>query len=263
MDPKETDAALDAPFVPDAPDGDTGIKTKIEEPEAEPVKPETPVEEDKAKIPYSRFENVNRARREAEQEAERWRQRALELEENRFQSKPPVQEGVPSWWTRLYGDTEQTREAWNLYRENQPSLDPQAIREEAVRAYREEQEREQQTFQSNLATIDDGLEALSEYLGRPISEAEQSDLLDIVDEYTPKDDIGNYLGAPISFDKAWDIYEMKSKNASAPRKQSRDAVARATSSGSSGQPSSEQQERDKNYRSGVWGQWRERFKGQE
>ena len=61
----------------------------------------------------------------------------------------------------------------------------------------------------NLAIIDELLEDLEEDSGRELTEHETSAILDIVDEYTPKDDKGNYIVELLPFDYAWEIYEAK------------------------------------------------------
>lgn len=61
----------------------------------------------------------------------------------------------------------------------------------------------------NVAEIDERLEDLVEYLGRELTEGETSAILDIVDEYTPKDSKGNYLIELLPFDYAWRVYEAK------------------------------------------------------
>jgi hypothetical protein len=45
-------------------------------------------------------------------------------------------------------------------------------------------------------------------LGRELTENEQIAILDIVDEYTPKDKDGNYLCHLLPFDYAWKVYKL-------------------------------------------------------
>lgn len=61
----------------------------------------------------------------------------------------------------------------------------------------------------NLAEIDERFEALSAHIGRLLTKEETDDILDIVDEYTPKNENGNYLYPLIPFEYAWEIYEIK------------------------------------------------------
>ena len=71
------------------------------------------------------------------------------------------------------------------------------------------QRQEALRINDNVSEIDDRLEDLTEYLGREMTEDETSAILDIVDEYTPKDKDGNYLVGLIPFDYAWEIYQAK------------------------------------------------------
>ena len=66
--------------------------------------------------------------------------------------------------------------------------------------------------EDNLAKIDARLDGLEKYLGRELTEDEEMAILDIVDEYTPKDKKGNYLVPLIPFDYAWKIYEAMKEN---------------------------------------------------
>lgn len=252
MDLDSKEVLLDQPFKPDAPAGDTVPEVETKE---EVLKEEDSIE--KPRVPYSRFENVSRARREAEAEADKWRQRAIELEERKFQSSQPTIE-IPTWWTKLYGEGDQQKEAYSIWQQGQQDVVTRA-KQEALEEFRSEQAREQEVVKGNLATIDEGLENLSAYVGRELTEKEQSDILDIVDDYTPKGDDGKYLGATLSFDKAWDIYELKQQTAKAPRQKSRDNAANVINTPSSGQPSVEQQERDKNFQPRNWGAWQDRL----
>lgn len=246
MTQEEKDKVLDKPFG----QAETPAGEPAKEPiKTEEVKPEEVVELEKPRVPYSRFENVSKARREAEAEADKWRQRAIELEEQRFTHKTEAPTGeTPSYWLKLYGDTPEVREAWKLYQENQPTISPEKIREEALQAFRAEQVREKEAEKENLSTLDEHLDAIGAIAGHDLTEKEQSEFLDIIDEFTPKDDDGNYLGGILSPDKAYEIYELKRQNATSASRQSRDGVAAAINSPSNGQPSLEKQEADKNWR---------------
>lgn len=68
---------------------------------------------------------------------------------------------------------------------------------------------EGQRMEENIAYIDARLAELAEDLGRELTEAEQSVILDIVDEYTPHDEEGNFLCDLLPFEYAWEIYQVK------------------------------------------------------
>ena len=70
---------------------------------------------------------------------------------------------------------------------------------------------EDQRIEGNVAIIDEQFLELQNMLGRELTEDEQSEVLDIVDQYTPKDKDGNYLCSLLPFDYAWEIYETKKR----------------------------------------------------
>jgi hypothetical protein len=71
---------------------------------------------------------------------------------------------------------------------------------------------EKQQIEGNIAVIDIQLLGLQNMIGRELTEDEQSTILDIVDEYTPKDKDGNYLCRLLPFEYAWEIYEIKKRD---------------------------------------------------
>jgi hypothetical protein len=60
--------------------------------------------------------------------------------------------------------------------------------------------------------IDEKLAELEEMLDRKLSENEAMEILEIVDEYTPKDKKGNYLVDLLPFDYAWEVYKARRLN---------------------------------------------------
>lgn len=230
--------------------------TEDNESEGAEEKPETSDEENK--VPYSRFRNVHTNWREAERKAAEAEERAQELERRlseRAEQRTFQSSETPEWWTRLYGDTPTVKDAYSIWAQNNKPLTKEEVREEARREWEEVQRGETRRINENLRTIDDTLEDLSINLGRELSEAEQGALLDIMDDYTPKDEDGMYLGPLFSADKAWEIYEMQSEAQKASVKAKRNKVGRFVSSGSNGEPSSSSAEADKTWQPN-WDGWR-------
>ncbi len=64
---------------------------------------------------------------------------------------------------------------------------------------------------ANIEIIDENLEGLSYSIGRELTEEEEDEILMIVDEFTPKNEKGNYLVDLLPFDYAWEIYQAKLK----------------------------------------------------
>lgn len=221
--------------------------------EPKAVEPELVAEDsdEKPRVTYSRFKNVNDRRKEAEEEAEKWRQRALEIENTLLTRKAPQEEsGLPSWWVELYGDSEASRRGWELQQSQNERVRDEAI-EAATKAIEEQREAEAKRNSENLNALDEHLDSVSAVAGRDLTEKEQDAVLDIIDEYTPKDDQGNYIGL-ISPDKAWEIYELKEQAKGAPKKQSRDSVAALTNPHSEGQPDGDRAEKDKSWNPLSW-----------
>lgn len=75
-------------------------------------------------------------------------------------------------------------------------------------------EQESLRVSDNMAILDKHISDLCDSIGRLLTEKEACDILDIVDEYTPKDKDGNYLGPLLPFDYAWEIYEIQKESQS-------------------------------------------------
>lgn len=223
-------------------------ETSVEEPETE-----------EQKVPYSRFRKFHDLARDAQREAEEWRAKAEALE-NRRTYEPVERESepgeVPSYWKELYGDSDASNRAWKIQERSQQELMERA-EQRALEAVQSERTQETQRVQQNEQTIDQNLEALGDYAGHDLTEKEQSAVLDIVDEYTPKAPDGSYLGATIPFEKAWDIYEMQQQIAKGPRVESRNKVASLTGSQTQGEPSID--EKDKSFNPLDWGAYKKRI----
>lgn len=217
------------------------IEVAISEPVDEPiVKTEEPVIEQQ--VPYSRFKKYHDEAKQAREEAERYRQEAEEL-----RNRPePVQynQELPEQWKKLYGDDEKSKDAWKLQQELQREMREDAVRE-AREAVRNERYEEVQRTEANVEVIDQNFEELGDFVGRDLTEAEQSSVLDAVDYLTPKDRYGNYAGPLVPFDAAWDYVQAKAGTTRKTQTQSRNQVAAASGAQSQGEPSSEQLEADK------------------
>lgn len=227
-------------------------------------------ENEVARVPYSRIEKVTRQREEAEQRAQDAEDRYQAL----LQSRPvasaqsnETDESDPLYnqIVRLYGNaTDNNAVAKEIYRIQKAQIDTMEERayQRAIEATREVKTNESREELQNLDTIDSRLDELADNLGRDLSPTEEEALLDIVDEYTPKDSSGNYLGGDtISFEKAYEIYELQQSSAGASSRRARGNATAATSARSSGEPTLEARaERDKNFNPlNGWGQWRNKI----
>lgn len=239
-----------APVAPQA------EEAQVEEPVA-PVEPSVEEPTEEQKVPYSRFKKFHDLAQEAQREAEEWRARAEELERKESPRSASESGDVPSWWSELYGDTEASQKAWKIQERANQQLIEEA-RQQALEAVQGERQQETERVRTNEEIIDQNLERLSDYAGHELSEREQSAILDIVDEYTPKDDDGNYLGPTIPFEKAWDIYELKQTASKAPRVAARNKVAELTGSPTQGEPSVDQA-KNESFNPLDWNAWKKRI----
>lgn len=209
-----------------------GEPEQIVEP-TEKVEDKQPVEsEDETQVPYSRFKKFHDIARQSEEEIANLRNELELVKQAKFEKHEEVEE-MPDYWTELYGDSEASQKAWKIQRQRELDIEKRAY-EAGQRGARELSLKEAERVNTNLSEIDRNFEVLSDYLGRDLTQKEESAILDIVDEYTAKDEEGNYQGSLIPFDKAWDIYEMKNNTLTASRKQSRDEVALKTGTNSQG-----------------------------
>lgn len=208
------------------------------------------------KVPYSRFKKYHDGFKEAEAEAQRLREEVASLREQRTFTPQEEPNELPSYWKELFGDSEASEKAWKVEQQRQQSL-REELREDAIRAVYEQQSQQENAIKENVATIDENLEDLSSKIGRDLTEKEQSALLDIVDEFTPKDERGNYLGAVIPFDKAWEIYELKTGAVNKPRQEARSQVA--SLSGQATQGETNFNEKNQNWNPLDWNAWQRRL----
>jgi len=230
-----------------------------EAPEVAEVKPvetsvEAPAEVAEAtesKVPYSRFKKFH-------DEALELRQKVADIEARMDQEPESKTESeMPAFWVELYGDSDASKKAWKIQSEQNEALIAQA-QEKAIEAVRNERYQEAERVETNVSYLDDQIDTLSAKVGRDLTDKEQSDILDIIDEYTPKDEEGNYAGDIIPMDKAWEIYELKNQVAKAPKQASRDSIASLSGTATQGS-SSQREEQDKAFNPLDWNAWKRRI----
>lgn len=239
---------------------DAHAQSSVEEPQEvkeEPVSDDIDTSVEENKVPYSRFKKFHDKALEAQQEAEKWRQRAEELENGRSSRNDNDSSEMPSYWKELYGDSEASQRAWQIQEQREQDIERRAY-EAGQRGAEELEQKQQQRIESNVATIDDNFENLSDYVGRELTAKEQSAILDIVDDFTPKDEYGRYAGPLIPFEKAWEMYELKNNSGKTVSRQSRDNVASISGASSSGN-TDVQAEKDKSWNPLARGTWRSRL----
>lgn len=248
---------------------DLAEETVVEQPK-EQVQEQVPVAPNKdddnteveSTVPYRRFKKFHDRALEAEREAAEWRAKAENFNNSR-PNEPQIDLNDEAYklWIENFGDSDASRKAWQNQLKIQAKLEQQALErasERALEAVRGERLAEERRTEQNIDLIDDQLDDLQADVGRALTEKEQSDLLDIVDEYTPKDENGDYAGPLMPFDKAWGIYELKKGATKAPKVQQRNAVAQLSGNQSQGEASI-QAEKDKTFNPLDWDAWKNRM----
>jgi hypothetical protein len=206
--------------------------------------PKTPIEGDEDKKADRKF---RKEFFQEKQKREALEQRLAELEK----PKPQVKEdlSLPKWWTDLYGDTEASKKGFGVWHEQEEARQQEVI-EKALKTIEARDSQESLAVKKEEENIDNEFDSFEENQGLTLTAKERIDVLNIIDEFTPKDDDGNYLGATIPVEKAYEILEMKRSIPSATTQQ-RKQLAGITGGGKSGQGQTTQQ-----FRPGDWGGWR-------
>ena len=226
---KPVDEVVAEPAAESVPE--EAIKT---EPEAEQATPDKPVEEEE-KVPKSRFLTMHQRAVEAEKAL-----RAFEAE----RASQPVQrepiaddESLKKFYVDTFGEGELTE---NLYQNELARLS--SIEEKAAeRAYERLSQREAQDAElidQRVQSFDRAFEELSVVEGKDFTDDEQVAMLDIVEEYSPKDAQGKLIGEfLLPLDKAYEIYQLQSQPKVEAKKTERNAVAALSGARSEGTPS--------------------------
>lgn len=226
--------------------------------DAPQAKEEVESKEEEQRVPYSRFETVRQQKEDAIREAQEATERLRELEAR--QSRPtvddsPYEEAIRNRVIKLYGDNDVSKEIIEIELSRQRQIEEAAERR-ALEAVRADRENEVTQVRQNENIIDMRIDDLAEALGRNLTAKEEEALLDVVDEYTPKNADGSYAGETIPFDKAWEIVEMRNAQKSASASKSREVPTFLSGTRTEGEPNTDTQ---KEWRGG-WNNYQERFR---
>jgi hypothetical protein len=204
---------------------------------AEASQAEEGTSQEEQRVPYSRFETVRERAEQAERDAQEARERVMELESRptRTYDQSPYEDAIKSRIIKLYGDNDTSKEIIEIELNRQREIEEQA-EQAALRAVRAERENEVSAIRQNEGIIDSRLESLSDYLGRDLTAKEEDALLDVVDEFTPKNSDGTYAGETISFDKAWEILETRGQVKATQTSRSREVPTFLSGNRTEGEP---------------------------
>lgn len=218
----------------------------------------SPKSEDEGKVPYTRFKKFHDLALEAQDEAAYWRRKAEEREGSRYHAPTPsditpVYEG-DDWFKfkTLWGDSEQSREAYKIELQRTAAIEERAT-QRAMEAIERRSSQEQEIYRENIGLLDQNLEEASDILGRSLTSDEEIALLEVQDDYSPKDGNGN-ITALIPIEKAVEIWQLQ--QARSPRREARNQIAALSGGSSAGEEgASESSSKDYNPRGG----WRQVF----
>ncbi len=135
----------------DAPVGED--EQKEEETQNESAAGADDTSDEENKVSYSRFKNVHSRWRESERKAQELEERLQELESTRaerIEREAPSYEGK-KWttWVKLYGDTPQSREAYQDFMSEFAPPDESYIQQVAAQAYLNEARNEERRVAQN------------------------------------------------------------------------------------------------------------------
>lgn len=223
--------------------------------EPKEVEAESEVEDDesndkKVRIPRSRLKTLTSKVSELEArlaESQTYQERVAALEAQINSNR--AHEELPDWWKQDYGEGDEQAKAYKAFKRGlQEELKQQMEVQyaEQARAEAARQERVRSTEQS----FDEQMEELEDTLGRNLTDNQKSELLEIVEEYSPQED-GSYTAyMPIS--KAYKLWQNNQSTNVAKKEMA--SIAGIQSSGNSSQQS-------QSSAPPQWGDWRKRFGG--
>lgn len=225
---------------------------KTEEALAPEVIPEPEVEEEK--VPKSRFLTMSKRAIDAERafrslEAERAYQPVAEV--------PSDDDSLKGHFVELFGDNPTTEKLYRAELARLSSIEEKAA-ERAYERFSQRERLEEETINQRVASFDTAFEELATVEGKTeFTDAEQVAMLDIVEEYSPKDADGNLIGDYLlPLDKAYEIYKLNQEPVVSAKKAERNAVASLSGARSEGTPTVSN---DADWKPGQWGQWREKL----
>lgn len=223
---------------------------EIEESEVEEDGSGSPEEEpapEVGRIPYSRFEKVNEAKIRAEERLAILEEQIKGNNNNSNQEITPDEE-----WLEMWGDTPEARQAY-LLDQKRKERDRIEMTKSILEEIENREASKQTELEANLEYIEDNLANLESTLKRKLTDAEESAILDIQDEFTPKDDKGNYIAPLMAADKAFEVYNLRQNNIRTTKSVARKRVTSITGSSNDGESNGSS---SSDYNPSAWGGWR-------
>lgn len=143
-----------------------------------------------------------------QKEREDLRKKVDELEqktkETPTESHKDEEQKMPKWWVIANGDSDQSKEAYADYVRDQETQQ-ERMRLKAIEIERSKEQKNKEEAKKWEKIIEDELTKLQD----DGKQFDRNELLSIVAEYSPKNAEGNIVGPYISFQKAYEILELK------------------------------------------------------
>lgn len=126
--------------------------------------------------------------------------------QEQLKEKPEVTQGdLPKYWTLQWGNSEASRIAYKEFQEGLVSQLKSDIKKESVEEFTKIELKEREAVKEYENELTSNLEDLKD----SGAEFDQEKLLSIIDEYTPKDDDGNYTSDFFPMEQAYKIYQLQ------------------------------------------------------
>lgn len=207
------------------------------EPEAEivPEAAEAPVEVvEEAKVPKSRFLTMHSRAIEAEKLLAQERAERSQVPEAPH-APEPLQ--LPDYWIEMFGDSDASMKAFEAEQARLAAIEEKAAERAFERLNSREKEEEARTKEI-VDSFDQAFEELGIVQDHEFTDDEQVAILDIVEEFSPKDKDGklqrDFL---LPLDKAYDIYSVRNEAKGSGKRAARDQVAALTGARAEGSTS--------------------------
>lgn len=175
-------------------------------------KKEEKIEEPEDDAPKNRQERRWKKRAEEEREsaiALNERVRSLSEEIERLKGRPTEPSDIPPEWIALYGDTPESKKAWQL---NAKLLEraKSEIEESTARRLQEERQKEIERDKQLDSLLDRNLEALEDNYNIDLTSRSakktREEFLDFVENLSPRDEHGELIGYA-NFDTAFQLFQ--------------------------------------------------------
>lgn len=233
MSSEQLDKPVDAVVAP------VTTEPAVESAPAPEIKPEEPAavepEAEEAKVPKSRFLTMHQRAVDAEKAL-----REFEAERAHEQREPLQETAVadlPDYWIEMFGDSDASKKAFTAEQKRLSTIEEKAAERAYERLENREKEEKERTDEI-VKSFDSAFEELSIVADREFSDEEQVAILDIVEQYSPKDKDGKMLrDFLLPLDKAYEIYSVRSEAKTSEKRAARSSVASLQNARSEGSPS--------------------------